>query len=109
MRIKDRICDVCGCSVYRHAAHTYTIRKRFWETETIGRRLDLCEDCWRNFEHWVLGKMKHSGRVMTTKQNVRAILETCFTEAKDELIEIATRDIMLLFENQTAIKQETSV
>lgn len=53
MKVKDRVCDICGNSIYRHAAHTYTIRKRFWETEVFGRRLDVCEECWRKFERWV--------------------------------------------------------
>lgn len=53
MKIKTRICDICGESIYQHAAHTYTIRKRMWETETLGKRLDLCEKCWQKFERWV--------------------------------------------------------
>lgn len=58
MKVKTRICDICGESIYRHAAHTYTIRKRLWEYETIGRRLDMCEKCWIKFEKWLKKEME---------------------------------------------------
>ena len=40
------VCDICGQTVYQHAKHQYQIRKRFWETDLLWTRMDLCEDCW---------------------------------------------------------------
>ena len=53
MKVKDRVCDVCGESIYRHAAHTYKIVKRFPETEFMGQRIDLCERCYKRLERWI--------------------------------------------------------
>lgn len=54
MKIKTRICDVCGETIYQHTKHIYTIRKKMPECgEIISKRIDLCEDCWRDFEKWV--------------------------------------------------------
>lgn len=48
-KIKTRICDVCGDTIYQHAKHTYTIRKRFWEDEIFGHQIDLCQRCYSDF------------------------------------------------------------
>lgn len=53
MKINTRICDVCDKEIYQHAKHTYTIRKKFPETDLFSTRMDLCEDCWNKFKKWV--------------------------------------------------------
>lgn len=54
MRIKDTICDICGESCEWHGSYIYTIRKRFWEMEKVGRKLDLCQDCYNKMVVWIL-------------------------------------------------------
>ena len=62
MRIKTRICDVCGDTIYKHAKHTYTIRKKFWELERIGESLDLCQDCYNQLVAYIeKGYLKAKG------------------------------------------------
>jgi len=36
--MKVTVCDICGKPIYRHTLHTYTLRKRIWETETFGKK-----------------------------------------------------------------------
>lgn len=54
MKIKDIVCDICGESCEWHGSYIYTIRKRFWEMEVLGRRVDLCQDCWKKMQEWII-------------------------------------------------------
>ena len=60
MKVKDRVCDICGRSVYEHATNQYKIslHKRHWETELLWKRLDLCSECYRNLERRIICDMK---------------------------------------------------
>lgn len=54
MKIKDTICDICGESCKWHGSYIYTIRKRFWEFEKVGKKLDLCQDCYKKIQQWII-------------------------------------------------------
>ena len=54
MKVKGRICDICGEPVYRHGSHEYKISKRFPEWECLWSRIDLCEDCYRKMAEWIM-------------------------------------------------------
>ena len=56
MKVRDRVCDICGCSVYEHACHQYKISKRLWEVDTFWKRIDLCEDCYKSLESLINDK-----------------------------------------------------
>ena len=58
MKVKDRVCDICGESVYKHACHQYkiSISKRLWEVDSRWLKLDLCENCYKILEKSILKK-----------------------------------------------------
>lgn len=53
MKINTRICDICGRPIYVHARQAYTLRKRFWELEPIGSRVDLCNQCYTDMVEYI--------------------------------------------------------
>lgn len=56
MKIKTRICDICGNPMFRHGRDVYKIKKRHWETELLGKQMDICDDCFEKFIKFVRGQ-----------------------------------------------------
>ena len=61
MKLKGKICDICGKLVYRHNFHEYEIRKRFpeylWyqpQLECLQSRMVFCKDCHRRMTERVM-------------------------------------------------------
>ena len=54
MKVRDRVCDICGESVYKHARHQYKLSKRLWEVNSLWTKVDLCEECWNYMERLIL-------------------------------------------------------
>ena len=54
MKVRDRVCDICGESVYKFVEHQYKISKRFWLTDICWKKMDLCDDCYRVLERQIL-------------------------------------------------------
>lgn len=54
MKVKDRVCDICGQSVYKHrGCMTYRILKHDWYFNIFPRRVDLCRDCYKGLERYI--------------------------------------------------------
>ena len=62
MKVRDRVCDVCGDSVYKHARHQYKLSKICWETDLFWKRMDLCEECYCIMERWILRERREGGK-----------------------------------------------
>jgi len=54
MKVRDRVCDICGESVYKHrGCMTYRILKHDWYNNIFPRRVDLCRDCYKGLEKYI--------------------------------------------------------
>lgn len=53
MKVKTRICDICGQDVHQHARHAYQISKHKWEVDFFPKKIDLCENCYMNMEAFI--------------------------------------------------------
>jgi len=59
MKVRDRVCDICGRSVYGHKTqYKISLYKRRWETELLWKRLDLCSECYEILERRIICDMK---------------------------------------------------
>ena len=54
MKVRDRVCDICGESVYKYGEKQYKISKRYWLTDICWKKIDLCENCYRILERQIL-------------------------------------------------------
>ena len=54
MKVRDRVCDICGDSIYKHRGwNTYRILKHAWWFELFPKRVDLCQDCYKGLERFI--------------------------------------------------------
>ena len=53
MKIKTRICDMCGETVYLHGRSAYQITKHKWEVDFFPKKIDLCERCYYNMKAFI--------------------------------------------------------
>lgn len=58
MKVRDRVCDICGRSVYEIrtrscGCRSYQILKRNWDIDIFHKRVDLCELCYKGLESYI--------------------------------------------------------
>jgi len=54
MKVKDRVCDICGESVYRLRGYSaYKILKYDWWVDLFPKKVDLCQNCYRGLERYI--------------------------------------------------------
>ena len=53
MKVKDRVCDICGNSVYERGYRAYRILEHDWFFDIFPKRVDLCHNCYNGLERYI--------------------------------------------------------
>ena len=54
MIVKDRVCDICGKSVYERGRNSYQILRHRWWLDAFPRKVDLCPNCYNALERYII-------------------------------------------------------
>ena len=69
MKVRDRVCDICGESVYKHrGCKAYRILKHDWYLDIFPRRVDLCESCYIGLERYIITHNIYGDKEMESKE-----------------------------------------
>ena len=53
MKVRDRVCDICGKSVYERGRNSYQILRHRWWLDAFPRKVDLCHTCYNGLERYI--------------------------------------------------------
>ena len=53
MKVRDRVCDICGESVYERGRNSYQILRHRWWLDVFPRKVDLCHNCYKGLEKYI--------------------------------------------------------
>ena len=54
MKVRDRVCDICGESVYERGYNTYQILEHRWWLDYFPKKVDLCQNCYNGLERYII-------------------------------------------------------